>query len=416
MGKKLGRGLEELFKESKPLQIEDTPIPTSPLPLPTQELRPAGIAQPVIIKQTEPPVQQASPASMVREESMTVTAPLILKTEAPRPSGPPIEVKPAEIKLPESISTAPPTVPSRVSGAGPQTVPLIGETVVGAPAVQIIPAPAFVPGMPETAGEALMTVNTEQLIPNRFQPRKIFDKESLTELIDSIRTAGVLQPILVRKSGAYFEIVAGERRWRACTELKLPKVPVIVKEVDDQKMLEWALIENTQRKDLNPIERARAYKELMTFFNLTQEEIARRVGLDRATVTNYMRLLDLPDEVQDDVAKESISTTHARSLLSIDDKQLQIKLAKRIRKEGLSVRRLEYIIKWIKRRRTIASQTAAPVPSQQLQIKEIEDRLMRKFNTKTIISSVDNKQGKIIISFYSIDDFQRILDKLDQIQ
>ncbi|MDI6733825.1 MAG: ParB/RepB/Spo0J family partition protein, partial [Planctomycetota bacterium] len=273
---------------------------------------------------------------------------------------------------------------------------------------------------PSGSLESIVMVKAEALIPNRFQPRKIFDKESLNELMESIRVAGVLQPILVRKSpttseqsGNYYEIVAGERRWRACLELKIESVPVIIKEVDDQKMLEWALIENTQRKDLNPIERARAYKELSTFFNLTQEEIARKVGVDRATVANFIRILDLPDVVQQDVANQTISTTHARYLLSLEDQTLQVKLAQRIKKQGMSVRRLEYIIRWLKRRRPSALSTQ--IPSISPHLREIEERLMRKFQTKVNIYSPDNKQGKIYISFYSIDDFQRILDKLEQV-
>ena len=269
-----------------------------------------------------------------------------------------------------------------------------------------------------------MSIGTDQLIPNRFQPRKTFDKASLTDLMESIKSAGVLQPILVRKSpmksgqaGNYYEIVAGERRWRACLELKIASVPVIVKEVDDQKMLEWALIENTQRKDLNPIERARAYKELMNFFNLTQEEIAGRVGLDRATVANFIRLLDLPSEVQDELAKETISTTHARGLLAINDPTLQIKLCQRIKREGMSVRRLEYIIRWLKSRKPGTTEgTTQVTPSTDPHVRAIEERLMTKFNTKVSVYTQDNKQGKIMISFYSLDDFQRILDKLDQVK
>ena len=272
--------------------------------------------------------------------------------------------------------------------------------------------------------DSILMLRTDQLIPNRFQPRKTFDKAALTDLMESIKSAGVLQPILVRKSqaksgqaGNYYEIVAGERRWRACVELKIASVPVIVKDVDDQKMLEWALIENTQRKDLNPIERARAYKELMTFFNLTQEEIAGRVGLDRATVANFIRLLDLPSEVQDELAKETISTTHARGLLAINDPTLQIKLCQRIKREGMSVRRLEYIIRWLKRRKPGTQDGGTQViPSTDPHIRDIEERLMTKFNTKVSVYTQDNKQGKVMISFYSLDDFQRILDKLDQIK
>ncbi|HLD36938.1 MAG TPA: ParB/RepB/Spo0J family partition protein [Planctomycetota bacterium] len=285
------------------------------------------------------------------------------------------------------------------------------------------PAERFVPASPEPAIQptalagAVLMLSTDQLIANRFQPRKTFDKAALTDLMESIKTAGVLQPILVRKSGNYYEIVAGERRWRACLELKVASVPVIVKEVDDQKMLEWALIENTQRKDLNPIERARAYKELMTFFNLTQEDIAGRVGLDRATVANFIRLLDLPSEVQDELARESISTTHARGLLAISDPTLQIKLCQRIKREGMSVRRLEYIIRWLKRRKPGTTDgVTTGSPSTDPHVRDIEERLMTKFNTKVSVYTPDNKQGKIMISFYSLDDFQRILDKLDQVR
>lgn len=286
------------------------------------------------------------------------------------------------------------------------------QPIVGVPAEQVVTQPMLVLGT-----DSVLTLRTDQLIPNRFQPRKVFDKASLIDLMESIKSAGVLQPILVRKSGNYYEIVAGERRWRACVELKVASVPVIVKDVDDQKMLEWALIENTQRKDLNPIERARAYKELMNFFNLTQEEIAGRVGLDRATVANFIRLLDLPSEVQDELARETISTTHARGLLAINDPTLQIKLCKRIKKEGMSVRRLEYIIRWLKRRRPGTLEGGVPtLPSTDPHIREVEERLMTKFNTKVTVSTNDNKQGRIMISFYSIDDFQRILDKLDQVK
>ena len=270
---------------------------------------------------------------------------------------------------------------------------------------------------PTAQTDSILILRADQLIPNRFQPRKTFDKASLTDLMESIKSAGVLQPILVRKSGNYYEIVAGERRWRACVELKITSVPVIVKDVDDQKMLEWALIENTQRKDLNPIERARAYKELMNFFNLTQEEIAGRVGLDRATVANFIRLLDLPSEVQDELAKETISTTHARGLLAINDPTLQIKLCQRIKREGMSVRRLEYIIRWLKRRKPGTQDGVTQVsPSTDPHIRDIEERLMSKFNTKVSVYTQDNKQGRILISFYSLDDFQRILDKLDQVK
>ncbi|MFH0888652.1 MAG: ParB/RepB/Spo0J family partition protein [Planctomycetota bacterium] len=353
MEKKLGRGLEELFKD---INVEQ--------PLPAHE-----------------------DEAHLRQQVEPANKPVIMPHEiTPSPE--------ADPRL--TIGQAPMAQDSKKKTASEKIERYLSETAS------------------ENLPTGIMLLKTDQLIPNRFQPRKSFDRESLTELIESIKSAGVLQPILVRQSGNYYEIVAGERRWRACLELKIASVPAIVKEVNDQKMLEWALIENTQRKDLNAIERARAYKELMTFFNLTQEEIAKRVGLDRATVSNFIRLLDLPNEVQDEVAKKSITTTHARSLLSINDPTLQVKLCQRIKREGMSVRRLEYIMRWL-RRRNIPPITTPPSSAEQLHIREIEDRLRRKFNTKTTIYTTDNKQGKIIISFYSVDDFQRILDKLDQI-
>jgi ParB family chromosome partitioning protein len=320
-----------------------------------------------------------------------------------------IEVKEAKLQQEAPLVLPPPSKPQ----------PQIAEA--REPVVQLTNQLA---DRPTGQADSILILRTDQLIPNRFQPRKTFDKASLVDLMESIKSAGVLQPILVRKAttksgpaGNYYEIVAGERRWRACVELKVASVPVIVKDVDDQKMLEWALIENTQRKDLNPIERARAYKELMTFFNLTQEDIAGRVGLDRATVANFIRLLDLPSEVQDELARETISTTHARGLLAISDPTLQIKLCHRIKSEGMSVRRLEYIIRWLKRRKpgTIDGGTQV-IQSTDPHIRDIEERLMTKFNTKVSVYTNDNKQGKVMISFYSLDDFQRILDKLDQVK
>ncbi|MEW6026450.1 MAG: ParB/RepB/Spo0J family partition protein [Planctomycetota bacterium] len=367
MEKKLGRGLDRLFARPNDQTVGQADLPVeeataAPRTVPLSEGAPASVDKGGA--PTPKPLQAIEPVQPART------------TEVIRSGGPP----------------APPTVQP--------TNPPDGRA-----------------GRPTDQTDITLLLRTDQLIPNRFQPRKTFDKAALSDLMESIKSAGVLQPILVRKSGNYYEIVAGERRWRACVELKIASVPVIVKDVDDQKMLEWALIENTQRKDLNPIERARAYKELMTFFNLTQEEIAGRVGLDRATVANFIRLLELPSEVQDELAREAISTTHARGLLAINDPALQIKLCQRIKKEGMSVRRLEYIIRWLKRRKPASSDGTTPLsPATDPHIRDIEERLMAKFSTKVTISTPDNKQGKVMISFYSLDDLQRILDKIDQIK
>jgi ParB family transcriptional regulator, chromosome partitioning protein len=262
--------------------------------------------------------------------------------------------------------------------------------------------------IPTAQGQNLVYLNTSDLVPNRLQPRKVFAQDSLDELINSIRKTGVLQPIMVRKSGLTYEIVMGERRWRASKELKIDKIPAIIKEnVNDREMLEWALIENTQRKDLNPMEKARGYKELMNVFSLTQEQVAERVSLDRSTIANFVRLLDLPIEIQDDVSRETISPGHARALLGIDNKQEQIRLSHRIKKQGLSVRSLENIIARLRK----PSKTAPKSVTEDIYIKDLEDRLRRYFGTKVSIAHRKNR-GNITIEFYSNDDFQRIVELL----
>lgn len=261
---------------------------------------------------------------------------------------------------------------------------------------------------PDTPEKGMIWLGTDNIIPNRFQPRKEFDQESLKELTDSIRNSGVIQPILVRQAGNQYELIAGERRWRACRALNMNKVPVIVKEANDRTLLEWAIIENTQRKDLNPIERGRAYRQLAEVFNLTHEEVASRMGIERPTVTNFIRLLDLPLEVQEEVSRGTISMGHARNLLSVGDKETQIKLVKRIKKEGMSVRRLEYVMRYLKRK----VKPTAPA-SENLYLKELEDRLRRRFGAKVSISAYKSK-GYISISFFSNEDFQRILELLEK--
>jgi ParB family chromosome partitioning protein len=250
-------------------------------------------------------------------------------------------------------------------------------------------------------------LHIESIIPNRFQPRKEFDPESLKELTDSVKSSGVIQPILVRQSGNQYELITGERRWRACRALNMTKVPAIIKEANDRTLLEWAIIENTQRKDLSPIERGRAYKQLAEAFHLTHEEVAARMGIERPTVSNFIRLLDLPLEVQEEVSRGTISMGHARNLLSIADKEIQLKLIKRIKKEGMSVRRLEYVIRYLKRK------TKSTTPSSDnLYLKELEDRLRRRFGTKITISAYKSK-GYISIAFFSNEDFQRVLELLE---
>ncbi|MFA5795502.1 MAG: ParB/RepB/Spo0J family partition protein [Candidatus Brocadiia bacterium] len=266
------------------------------------------------------------------------------------------------------------------------------------------------------AQRAMVMIDTGKVIPNRFQPRKTFDNKALEELANSIKTSGVIQPIVVRpQADGRYEIVTGERRWRASVLLGRQTIPAIMQNIDDRQMLEWALVENIQRKDLNPIERARAYRDLLTGFNLTQEEIAKRVGLERSTVANFLRLLELPGQVQDDIASGALSPTHALPLLSIDSPELQVKLALRARKQAMTVRRLNYIINWIKNRRGRQAAAASPEANRsQLVLKEIEERLRAQLGCKVTINSPDQKRGKLTLEFFSPEGFQRIIDQLDK--
>ncbi|MFH1228225.1 MAG: ParB/RepB/Spo0J family partition protein [Planctomycetota bacterium] len=266
------------------------------------------------------------------------------------------------------------------------------------------------------AQRSMVMIDTGKVIPNRFQPRKSFDNKSLEELAQSIRASGVIQPVVVRpQADGRYEIVTGERRWRASVMLGKQTIPAILQNIDDRQMLEWALVENIQRKDLNPIERARAYRDLVTGFNLTQEEIAKRVGLERSTVTNFLRLLELPGQVQDEIAAGALSPTHALPLLSIDSPELQVKLALRAKKQGMTVRRLNYIINWIKNRRGQQKAPASPEANRvQLAMKEIEDRLRAKLGCKVSITSPDQKRGKVTLEFFSPEGFQRIIDSIDK--
>ncbi|MDQ7778572.1 MAG: ParB/RepB/Spo0J family partition protein [Planctomycetota bacterium] len=247
------------------------------------------------------------------------------------------------------------------------------------------------------------TVDITQLDRNPFQPRKEFAESELKSLADSIKTQGLLQPLLVRQKGERFEIIAGERRWRAAAVAGLREVPVVVKLADDQKMLEIALIENTQRKDLNPIEKALAFRDLMAHFHLTQEAVAERVSMERPTVANFVRLLDLPAEVQACVSRETISQGHARALLGLADPVKQIALAERIKKEQLSVRNVENIVRRLLLGQPVSKKQLADDPVRA----EWEDKLRRRLGTKVQIRP-KNAGGEIAIEFYSLDDFARI--------
>ena len=247
--------------------------------------------------------------------------------------------------------------------------------------------------------------------PNREQPRKKFDEDSLIELADSIRQFGVIQPLIVQKREGYYEIIAGERRWRAAKMAGLKEIPVIIKDYTDQEIVEISLIENIQREDLNPIEEAIAYKRLLTEFHLKQDEVAERVSKSRTAVTNSMRLLKLDERVQQMVIDEMITTGHARALLAVEDKELQYKLAMRIFDEKLSVREIERMMRQLSQE----EKKEKKEPENLFIYQNIEEKMKALLGTKVSINHKANNKGKIVIDYYSNDELERLLDLFQSI-
>ncbi|MBD5500974.1 MAG: ParB/RepB/Spo0J family partition protein [Lachnospiraceae bacterium] len=256
-------------------------------------------------------------------------------------------------------------------------------------------------------------VNITKVEPNREQPRKNFDEDALEELAESIRQFGLLQPILVQDRKTYYEIIAGERRWRAAKKAGLKEVPVIIKNLTEQEIVEISLIENIQREDLNAIEEAQAYKRLLTEFNLKQDEVADRVSKSRTAVTNSIRLLKLCDEVQQMIIDDMISTGHARALISIEDPEKQYSIAQRIFDEKLSVRDVEKLVKDLGKPAKI-KKTAETDEGLEIIYRDIEDKLRQKLSTKVAINSKGNGTGKIEIEFYSHEDLDKLIDLLSK--
>jgi len=254
----------------------------------------------------------------------------------------------------------------------------------------------------------IVQIPPEDVRPNPYQPRGDFSEEAIQSLADSIERHGVLQPIIVRQRETGYELVAGERRWRAAMHLGLATVPALVREADDSEMLVVALIENLQREDLNPIDRARAYRQLCEEFGLTQEEAAEHLGIDRASLANYMRLLDLPGEVQELLASGRLTMGHARAILGVREASERVALARRVVNEGLSVRKVEELVAGRPARR--AKRRRSP---SEPHIRSLEERLMERLGTRVTIRTGRKKDaGRIIIEFYSNDDFERIFETI----
>ena len=250
--------------------------------------------------------------------------------------------------------------------------------------------------------------------PNGTQPRKNFDEAALQELADSIKTYGVLQPLIVQKKDSHYEIIAGERRWRAAKLAGLTEVPVMIREYDKQKTMEIALIENVQRADLNPIEEAQAYQRLIQEFHLTQEEIAARVSKNRATVTYSMRLLKLDERVQQLLIDEKISSGHARALLGLENGERQFQTAQKIVEERLSVRDVEKLVKLLNRPEK-PKKEAETGPDINLIYRQIEDKLKSIMGTKVLINRKDKNKGRIEIEYYSQEELERLIEMMESI-
>jgi ParB family chromosome partitioning protein len=259
--------------------------------------------------------------------------------------------------------------------------------------------------------ETIQEISLKELRPNPYQPRKVFDKEAIEELTASIIEHGILQPLVVRKSIKGYEIVVGERRFRAAKEAKLDKVPAIVRELSEQQMMELAILENLQREDLNPIEEGMAYQALMEKLNLTQEEVAKGLGKSRPHIANHIRLLSLPPKIQELISNGTISMGHGRALLGLRQKNKLPSIVEKIVKENLNVRQLERLIQLLNE--NVSRETKKPEPKQDIFLKERETFLRERFGTTVNIKQTKNK-GKIEIEFFSKEDLERILELLDE--
>ena len=308
----------------------------------------------------------------------------------------------------------------------PVVVEKVVEKIVEKPVEKIVekivekPVEKIVEKVVEKPVEKIVEKPVEQTLklnliePNSEQPRKNFDEESLQELADSIRQYGILQPLIVQKKGNHYEIIAGERRWRAAKLAGITDVPVLIREYDKQQTMEIALIENVQRADLNPIEEAQAFQQLIQEFHLTQEEIANRVSKNRATITNSMRLLKLDVRVQDMLADGKISSGHARALLGLEEGERQYQVAVKITEEKLSVRDVEKLVKMMNR--PPKEKKPEKGPDIDLIYRQVEDKLKSIMGTKVVINQKDKNKGRIEIEYYSQEELELLIELMESLR
>ena len=281
------------------------------------------------------------------------------------------------------------------------------------PEVQVVEKEVVKEVVKEVPVPADTTLPVSSIEPNRNQPRKNFDKAELEELTDSIKRYGVIQPLVVQKKNDYYEIIAGERRWRAAKLAKLKEVPVVIKEYEPQEASEIALIENLQRSDLNPIEEAKAYKNLIEEYDLRQEDVATRLSKSRSAITNSMRLLNLSEKVQGMIEEGDLQMGHARALLGLENEGLQEKTAKTVVDKGLSVRDTEKLVKNILH----PKQKKLPIPTQNTaEVKRLTQRLEEILGTKVSINQKANGKGKIEIDYYSTEEFERLYELFESVK
>ena len=304
---------------------------------------------------------------------------------------------------------------SRTAGnSEPIIVEKVVEKIVEKPVEKIVEKVVEKPVEKIVEKPVEQTLKLNLIEPNNEQPRKNFDEESLQELADSIKQYGILQPLIVQKKGNHYEIIAGERRWRAAKLAGITDVPVLIREYDKQQTMEIALIENVQRADLNPIEEAQAFQQLIQEFHLTQEEIANRVSKNRATITNSMRLLKLDVRVQDMLADGKISSGHARALLGLEEGERQYQVAVKITEEKLSVRDVEKLVKMMNR--PPKEKKPEKGPDIDLIYRQVEDKLKSIMGTKVVINQKDKNKGRIEIEYYSQEELERLIELMESLR